>query len=87
MVMVLELLFGFVVLVAASYVGTTMALRGFFGRERYDGGVAGGNRPPENGDAWGTDDALGTDGAQRTDDARGDDVPRTGDVSDDEKRD
>jgi hypothetical protein len=34
--MVLELLFGFLVLVAASYVGTTMALRGFFGRERYD---------------------------------------------------
>ncbi|WP_170977243.1 hypothetical protein [Halorussus salinisoli] len=33
--MVPELVFGFLVLVAASYVGTTMALRGFFGRERY----------------------------------------------------
>lgn len=33
--MVFDLLIGFVVLVAASYVGTTMALRGFFGRERY----------------------------------------------------
>jgi len=34
--MILELAFGFVVLVAASYVGTTMALRGFFGREYYE---------------------------------------------------
>jgi len=34
--MLLQLAFGFVVLVAASYVGTTMALRGFFGREYYD---------------------------------------------------
>ena len=34
--MVWELILGFVVLVAASYVGTTMALRGFFGRERYE---------------------------------------------------
>lgn len=33
--MFLELVFGFLLLVAASYVGTTMALRGFFGRERY----------------------------------------------------
>lgn len=33
--MILQLASGFVVLVAASYVGTTMALRGFFGREYY----------------------------------------------------
>ncbi|QSG01519.1 hypothetical protein [Natranaeroarchaeum sulfidigenes] len=37
--MVLELVVsgvvGFVLLVGASYVGTTMALRGFFGRDRY----------------------------------------------------
>lgn len=33
--MVLEFVVGFLVLVAASYLGTTMALRGFFGRERY----------------------------------------------------
>ena len=33
--MVWELLIGFLVLVAASYVGTTMALRGFFGRDYY----------------------------------------------------
>ncbi|WP_323192124.1 hypothetical protein [Halostella sp. PRR32] len=34
--MVLDLIFGFVLLVAAAYIGTTMALRGFFGREYYD---------------------------------------------------
>ena len=33
--LVLSFVFGFVVLVAASYIGTTMALRGFFGREYY----------------------------------------------------
>lgn len=33
--MVLEFVLGFLVLVTASYLGTTMALRGFFGRERY----------------------------------------------------
>ncbi|UPW01104.1 hypothetical protein M0R88_03140 [Halorussus gelatinilyticus] len=49
--MVLELLFGFLVLVAASYVGTTMALRGFFGRERYDGrSGSDGDGPPDDGD-------------------------------------
>ena len=30
---VLSAVVGFVLLVAASYIGTTMALRGFFGRE------------------------------------------------------
>ncbi|WP_424001676.1 hypothetical protein ACOZ4I_17060 [Haloarcula salina] len=30
---VLSFVVGFVLLVAASYIGTTMALRGFFGRE------------------------------------------------------
>lgn len=34
--MVLDIILGFVLLVAASYIGTTMALRGFFGREYYD---------------------------------------------------
>ena len=34
--LVLSFALGFVVLVAASYVGTTMALRGFFGREYYN---------------------------------------------------
>jgi hypothetical protein len=38
--MVLEFVLGFVVLVAASYVGTTMALRGFFGRNYYDQSAA-----------------------------------------------
>jgi hypothetical protein len=33
--MLWEFVLGFAVLVAASYLGTTMALRGFFGRERY----------------------------------------------------
>lgn len=33
--LVLRFAVGFVVLVAASYIGTTMALRGFFGREYY----------------------------------------------------
>ena len=33
--MILQFLLVFLVLVTASYVGTTMALRGFFGRERY----------------------------------------------------
>jgi len=31
--LVLTWAIGFVILVAASYIGTTMALRGFFGRE------------------------------------------------------
>ncbi|NHN46095.1 hypothetical protein G9464_00590 [Halostella sp. JP-L12] len=34
--MVWNVVLGFVLLVVASYVGTTMALRGFFGREYYD---------------------------------------------------
>ncbi len=49
--MVFELILGFLVLVTASYIGTTMALRGFFGRERY--------RPPaetEPGGPPGNDD-------------------------------
>jgi hypothetical protein len=33
--MVSDLILGFLVLVAASYIGTTLALRGFFGRKRY----------------------------------------------------
>lgn len=34
--MVLELAVGFVLLVVGSYLGTTLALRGFFGREYFD---------------------------------------------------
>ncbi len=63
--MLLQLAFGFVVLVAASYVGTTMALRGFFGREYYD--------PSGRGQSG---DPPGDDGASRTDD-----VPRANDVA------
>lgn len=34
--MVWDLILGFVLLVAGTYIGATMALRGFFGREYYD---------------------------------------------------
>jgi uncharacterized membrane protein YdjX (TVP38/TMEM64 family) len=34
--MVWDLVLGFLVLVAGSYIGTTLALRGFFGRWYYD---------------------------------------------------
>ena len=52
----LELAFGFLVLVSASYVGTTMALRGFFGRERYESPFGrGDDGAPGNADAR-TDD-------------------------------
>ncbi len=34
--MMWDLLLGFVLLVAGTYIGSTMALRGFFGREYYD---------------------------------------------------
>ena len=34
--MVWNLVLGFALLVAASYVGTTLALRGFFGRRYFD---------------------------------------------------
>ncbi|WP_335999104.1 hypothetical protein [Halorientalis halophila] len=34
--MVWEVLIGFVLIVAGTYLGCTMALRGFFGREYYD---------------------------------------------------
>ncbi|ACV46365.1 hypothetical protein Hmuk_0228 [Halomicrobium mukohataei DSM 12286] len=34
--MVFELIAGFVALVAASYIGTTMALRGYFGATSFD---------------------------------------------------
>ena len=67
----LELAFGFLVLVTASYVGTTMALRGFFGRERYES-------PFENGGGGGTSG----DG-----DARIDDVPRASDLRTDDAED
>jgi len=61
-------LLGFVVLVAASYVGTTMALRGFFGREYHD-------RPGGRT----SDDSTGAANSPRTDD-----VPRAREVEPDE---
>jgi hypothetical protein len=91
--MVLELIFGFLVLVAASYVGTTMALRGFFGRERYDASLGKGGDPPDGdaprtgGDAPRTGgDAPRTDGEDPKIDGddtrtRDDGVPRASDVS------
>ncbi len=85
--MLLELLFGFLVLVAASYVGTTMALRGFFGRERYDGRFeSDGSSPPDDGETPGTDGREGRrtesrDARNRDDENRTDDVPRASDVS------
>jgi len=93
--MLLELLFGFLVLVAASYVGTTMALRGFFGRERYDGRFeSGGDGPPDDGGTLGVEDrdarttdsrdaptTDSRDAQKRDDENRTDDVPRASDVS------
>lgn len=51
----LSFVIGIVVLVAASYIGTTMALRGFFGREYYnpEGGefsISATDSPSETGD-------------------------------------
>lgn len=34
--MVWDVIIGFILLVAGTYIGCTMALRGFFGREYYD---------------------------------------------------
>jgi len=34
--MVWDVIVGFVLLVVGTYIGSTMALRGFFGREYYD---------------------------------------------------
>ncbi|WP_135853869.1 hypothetical protein [Halorussus salinus] len=83
--MLLELLFGFLVLVAASYVGTTMALRGFFGRERYDGRFeSGGDGPPDNGSTPDDGGPPETDGRGRTTDGRD---ARTTDSRDPRKRD
>lgn len=73
--MVFELVVGFLVLVAASYLGTTMALRGFFGRERYDGNFE-----------TAEDDPPASDNARRADDEpRTDGVPRASDVLEDER--
>lgn len=84
--MVLELIFGFLVLVAASYIGTTIALQNFFDRKRYHADFET-NRggPPGNGDGPKANDAPRTDRASRTDaTARADDVPRASDVSSDD---
>lgn len=54
--MVLDLVIGFLLLLAASYIGTTMALRGFFGREYFDprtGEFIGSGDEPGNGDRSG----------------------------------
>ena len=60
--MLLQFVLAFLVLVAASYVGTTMALRGFFGREyhrptanaRDDGRASGRSSSPARGGPSGT---------------------------------
>ena len=76
--MVWELILGFVVLVAASYVGTTMALRGFFGRERYESPSKG-----DDGGTGSTDDAPGGDAERRDDGVSwADDVVDDADESD-----
>lgn len=86
--MFLEFVLGFLVLVAASYVGTMMALRGFFGRERYaPPGETGGDGPPRD-DTPKTGDAPKTNDAPKTDDTpKTDDVPRASDVSSDDAED
>lgn len=46
--MLLDVIIGFVLLVVGTYIGCTMALRGFFGREHYDaktGGPVGTDNP------------------------------------------
>ncbi|MFC7132261.1 MULTISPECIES: hypothetical protein [Salinibaculum] len=49
--MVWDLALGFVALVAASYIGTTMALRGYFGREyREEAGRADPSTARDDGD-------------------------------------
>ncbi|WP_135823873.1 hypothetical protein [Halorussus ruber] len=55
--MVFDLVLGFLVLVTASYIGTTLALRGFFGRERYrPPSEIGSGGPPGNGGGGRSDD-------------------------------
>ena len=84
--MVLELIFGFLVLVAASYLGTTLALQNFFDRKRYDSDFET-NRggPPGNGDEQRANDAPRTDDVSGADDvSRADDVPRASGLSNDD---
>ena len=77
--MVLEFVLGFLILVTASYLGTTMALRGFFGRERYDAGFEIDRDGPS-----GSDGEPEADGTSRASDvSETDDVPRAAGVSDD----
>ena len=78
--MVFELVLGFLALVAASYVGTTMALRNFFDGERYDSDGNESDGPPGTGESRRTDDGQRADNVQRPDD-----VPRAGDVADDDE--
>lgn len=70
--MVFNLLLGFLVLVTASYIGTKMALRSFFGRERY--------RPPAESESGGP---PGNGDGERPADQRTDDVPRASDMDHD----
>ncbi|MFB6151973.1 MAG: hypothetical protein ABEJ40_09225 [Haloarculaceae archaeon] len=61
--MVWDLVLGFALLVVGCYVGTTLALRGFFGREYYDprtGDWRGDSPPPGEGPADATDAADAT---------------------------
>ena len=70
--MLWELVFGFVVLVAASYVGTTMALRGFFGRERFVSDLeARADEGSDSGEVDATDESNETGNANGTDESHG----------------
>ncbi|WP_202614456.1 hypothetical protein [Halostella litorea] len=56
--MVWEFVVGFLFLVAASYIGTTMALRGFFGREYADPRTAEADTSGDGGTGGESDDAA-----------------------------
>jgi len=72
--MVWELVLGFVVLVAASYVGTTMALGVFFGRERYVPDFEGGaDEQSRSDETSGTDESSGAEESNGIDEANGKD--------------
>lgn len=80
--MVFEFVLGFLILVAASYLGTTMALRGFFGREYFEPPDDGAGRPPGSGSPPDERARHGDRPEDRR--TRTDDVPRASDVVNDE---
>lgn len=53
--MVWDLIVGFVLLVTGTYIGSMMALRGFFGREYYD---------PRTGESLGNDEQPNDDSVE-----------------------